>query len=195
VTPIRVTGGALRGRKFATAPGEIARYTSSMVRQAIFNIIGNVEGLKVLDLFCGSGSFSVEALSRGAASATGVEKERAMFSLLKKNMETLLLQDRTTLLNMDVKDAIPFLRETGRLYDIIFLDPPYRGDFIRSTMTLLNMYRLDKPHGAVILEQSKKEEADASFFGIWEKDMVRYYGDTAITILKTTDQRRTRSLP
>jgi 16S rRNA (guanine966-N2)-methyltransferase len=86
---LRVTGGVFKGRKILVPAHGEARYTSSKVRGAIFNLIGDVADCDVLDLFAGSGSLTVEALSRGARRAVCVEKSRPMAGVLKENLRRL----------------------------------------------------------------------------------------------------------
>ncbi len=81
---LRITGGFLKGRKIVLLEKSGVRYTSAKVREAIFNILGNVKEKRVLDLFAGSGSFSIEALSRNAASVTSVEIDRDMAKIIEK---------------------------------------------------------------------------------------------------------------
>ena len=119
---LRVTGGALRGRRLRVpgrAPG--LRPTSERVREAIFSILGDVQGACVLDLYCGSGALGIEALSRGAEEATLVDRRPAV---ARRNLEQLGLGARAVVVG---GDAIRFLRraEPGT-YDLVLCDPPYR---------------------------------------------------------------------
>ena len=125
MSTIRITGGRLRGMSIQVLSNEVARYTSSKVRQAIFNMIGDIEGRSVLELFAGSGSFSIEALSRGAASATLVEANRKMTDLIAKNLARTGLNKYCQVIHMDVRYAVPLLFGRKCTYDIIFMDPPY----------------------------------------------------------------------
>ena len=88
VTGIRITGGTHKGRRIAAAQDHRTRYTSAKVREAVFDLVGDIEGLAVLDLFAGAGSFTAEALSRAAASVTAVEKDRHTASLLRANLKS-----------------------------------------------------------------------------------------------------------
>ncbi len=89
---IRITGGTHKGRRIGISRDGRTRYTSAKVRQAVFNLVGDVAGLDVLDLFAGAGSFTLEALSRGAASVTAVEKEPRTASLLRAEPQGTLLR-------------------------------------------------------------------------------------------------------
>ena len=120
---MHITAGRLRGRKVTVPDIPGVRPTPSKVRQALFNILGGVEGCEILELFSGSGLMALEALSRGAASVTSIEKERrivAGFVAMRRNFE---LQDDWHLLCGDVQKELGHLQ--GRHFDIVFADPPY----------------------------------------------------------------------
>ncbi len=180
---IKITGGDLKGRTIDVAEGKDARYTSSKAREALFNIIGDVEGKKVLDLFAGAGSFSFEALSRGAASAMAVENDPERANLLRNNLETLSLNSYCQVLDMDVRYAVPFICSKGALYDIIFMDPPYEKGYLTETMLLLEKYAIYNRETLIIMEYSKREVIAFSDFPSFCPVKTKRYGDTSITIL------------
>jgi 16S rRNA (guanine(966)-N(2))-methyltransferase RsmD len=180
---IRITGGSLKGKTITPPEGFDARYTSSKVREALFNIIGDVGGKDVLDLFAGSGSFSLEALSRGASSATCVESDKRRADLLQRTLQTLLLNKYCQVLGMDVRYAIPFLCSRGALYDIIFMDPPYEKGYLTETMLLLEKHAIYKREATVIMEYSKRETIVFSDFQELGRVKTKRYGDTNITII------------
>jgi 16S rRNA (guanine966-N2)-methyltransferase len=179
---IKVTGGALRSRSIEILEHTEARYTPSKVREAIFNIIGDVEGKKVLDLFAGSGSFAIEALSRGARAATLVERDPEMYALIRKNLDTLSLLPSTEILNMEVSRAIPFLYKKGIKYDIIFMDPPYDKGCVNETASLLRNNEVFGRGALFIIEHSKRELCDDPELWGEESPPTRRYGDTCLTI-------------
>jgi 16S rRNA (guanine(966)-N(2))-methyltransferase RsmD len=185
---LRITGGYLKGRNIALLKNGAARYTSSKVREAIFNLTGDIEGFKILDLFAGSGSFTIEAISRGAVSATSVEKDGDTASVLQKNLSNLSIDKDCLVLNMDVIYAIPFLCREGYGYDIIFMDPPYIKGLITETMILLKKNILYDNDTIFILEYSRKEEVDLTFWSELQEITTRGYGDTNISIFRTDDK-------
>jgi len=185
---LRITGGYLKGRNIALLKNGTARYTSSKVREAIFNLTGDIKGCKILDLFAGSGSFTVEAVSRGAVSATSVEKDGDMAAVLQKNLSNLSIDKDCLVLNMDVIYAIPFLCKKGYSYDIVFMDPPYIKGLITETMMLLKNNILYDNDTIFILEYSKKEKIDLTFWSVLEEITTRGYGDTNISIFRTDDK-------
>jgi len=182
---IRITGGRLKGTSIAVLPGGVARYTSSKVREALFNIIGSVEGLSVLDLFAGSGSFSIEALSRGAASATLVEASGKMTGLIGKNLAGTGLNKYCEVLHMDVRYAVPLLFGRKRVYDVIFMDPPYEMGYVTQTMTLLEKHPLRKSDTITIAEYSRRERDCLSRLEGREGVKTKKYGDTIISVFIT----------
>ncbi len=181
VRKIKVTGGYLRSRSIEILENDIARYTPSKVRQAIFNIIGDVEGKRVLDIFAGSGSFAIEALSRGAAFATCVEKDREMCALIRRNLESLGLSPVCEILNMDAERAVPFLYKKAAKYDIIFMDPPYNRGYIAAITSLFEEAVIYESDTVFVIEHSKREPCDAPGSGGKERTLTKQYGDTCIT--------------
>ncbi len=122
---LRVVAGEARGRPLLTPRGHHLRPTTGLVRGACFDILGaQVPGARVLDLYAGAGSLGIEALSRGAGTATFVERDRLALECLQANLERLGLDDRGTVVRAVV---VPWLRAAPRLadHDLILCDPPY----------------------------------------------------------------------
>ncbi len=117
---MRIVAGELGGRRLRAPRGDSVRPTSDRVREALFSILGDVEGFDVLDLFAGTGALAFEALSRGAAAATLVD---TAVDVAEENAEALGVAGRTTVVR---GDAIRFLRREAGQYDLVFCDPPYR---------------------------------------------------------------------
>ena len=119
---MRVIAGEFRGRPLKAPTGRDTRPTADRVREALFSILGDVAGLRVLDLFAGSGALGIEALSRGAASATFVESNRRAADTIAANLRTV--GDPPA--EVRIEDATAFLRRAaGQPYDLVFADPPY----------------------------------------------------------------------
>ena len=123
----RVTAGTSRGRLLKTPPGRSVRPTTSLVREALFNIIGDsIRGARVLDLFAGAGTLGIEALSRGATWATFVERDRGCANIVAENLVATGFAQQGDVVSAD---AIEWLRApTGDLtsYNLLLVDPPYR---------------------------------------------------------------------
>lgn len=170
---VRVIGGELRGRRLQSPPGLTARPATDRVREAVFGALGSlgaVVGAEVLDLFGGSGALGIEALSRGAASATFVERDREVRRVLGSNVEHLGLGDRAEVL---AGDAERFLAEgrPGHLYDLAFLDPPYAFDAWESLLEAV-------PASLVVA----RSDRPIAFPPQWRVLRERRYGDTLVVI-------------
>src|SRR6516225_10331028 len=121
---MRLTGGTDRGRRLFVPRGARTRPTASKVREAIFNILGPPPGA-VLDLYAGTGSLGLEALSRGAPAAVFVEREPAALAALRRNLRETGLDEKATVLGSDVRTALRRLVTGGQKFSWVFLDPPY----------------------------------------------------------------------
>jgi 16S rRNA (guanine966-N2)-methyltransferase len=121
---VRITGGRLGGRRIVAPRGQSTRPTSDRVREALFQILGDLDGARVLDLYAGSGALGLEALSRGAVQATFVDSAGPAITAIRRNLEALGLTAEVRR-----SDARAFLRNAragARFYDLVLLDPPYR---------------------------------------------------------------------
>ena len=123
---MRIVGGRLRGRALAAPKSQAIRPTADRLRESLFNILTNayddpISGARVLDLFAGTGALGLEALSRGAASCTFVEKDRAALDILRRNIDRLGAGDRAEIRAQAVEHAPP----PPRPCDLVMLDPPY----------------------------------------------------------------------
>ncbi len=156
--------------------GDSTRPTSAKLRGSIFDILQNqIEGKSFLDLFAGSGSMGIEALSRGASTAVFVEKDRGAAMCIKENL--LALQIEAIVLQMDAWSAVKRLIKEGKQFDIIYIDPPYTlkiGSLLGEIPPLL------APGGLIVLEQSKRAIMEASSLKTLD---VRHFGDTTIYFL------------
>jgi 16S rRNA (guanine966-N2)-methyltransferase len=172
VARITVTGGELRGRRLQV-PKKGVRPTTGRVREAIFSMLGNIEGARVLDLFCGSGALGIEALSRGASEASLVDTSVAA---ARRNLEELGLSGRS---QVSRSDAVRFLRraEPGS-FDLVLCDPPYRlAD--RFAADLVQLIPRVLARGArVMLESSPRRPLRLPL----PLQAERAYGDTLIRI-------------
>jgi 16S rRNA (guanine966-N2)-methyltransferase len=132
----RVTAGASRGRLLKTPPGRTTRPTTSLVREALFNIIGDsIRGARVLDLFAGAGTLGIEALSRGAAAATFVERDRSCATIVAENLATTGFAQQGDVATVDAIDWLSSHRRDLASYNLLLVDPPYR-DAASLTATL-----------------------------------------------------------
>ncbi len=170
---MRVAGGELRGRRLNTPGGRGLRPTTERVREAVFSILADVSGARVLDLFCGSGALGIEAISRGAARATLVDT-RAQAA--KRNVAELGLEDRAEVIR---SDALRYLAGAeGQTFDLVLCDPPYKlADRLAADLDPLIQSHLAE--GArVILETSPDGPIDLAL----PLRLERRYGDTLIRL-------------
>ncbi len=182
MTGLRITGGKYKGRRIAMPHGR-TRLTSARVREAVFDIVGDVAGCEVLDLFAGAGSFTVEALSREARFVTSVEKEPRTAAVLRQNVKTLGADKDCLVLNMDVRYALPMLLKQGKRFDLIFADPPYEMGYIAATLSLLQENRVYHEGSLFVLEHSKREEVHV-LPGAGLEVKSRKYGDTVLSVVR-----------
>jgi 16S rRNA (guanine966-N2)-methyltransferase len=172
---VRVIGGRSRGRRLPARLPSGVRPTSDRVREAIFDILGSlggVEGLRVLDLFCGSGALGVEALSRGASSGTFVDRDARSLAAARHNLEHAGLDGDSVRL---VRASLPeWLAGNGaRRFDVAFCDPPYAFDRWPRLLELL-------PAGLAVLES----DHELALPGGWDAVRTRHYGGTLVTVAR-----------
>jgi 16S rRNA (guanine966-N2)-methyltransferase len=167
---VRIIAGTHRGQRIAAPKGRETRPTSDRVRENAFNLIGPVDGADVLDLFAGSGAMGLEALSRGAASATFVEHDRDACRTIGANLDKLRL--RATVL---CQDAARALAQERRTYDLVLCDPPYDHDATR-----LPFARLLADDGVLVYESSGRAEAP-EIQGLSQRTS-RKYGSARLTL-------------
>jgi 16S rRNA (guanine(966)-N(2))-methyltransferase RsmD len=146
---------------------------------------GHIKGTRVLDLFAGSGSLGIEAISRGASSVMFVDKFKYAVEIIKENLNILMPEDlrKTEVLSKDIKEAIKFLYDRKDKFDIIFLDPPYYKDWLRKCLKYLNIYDILSHSGFVIAEHFKKDYAPAKEDTLGLTRQLTY-GNTVISIYK-----------
>jgi 16S rRNA (guanine966-N2)-methyltransferase len=176
---VRVIGGELGGRPLTAPRGRATRPTPERVREALFSILGPIDGLRVLDLFAGSGALAIEALSRGAGSATLVDSSGAAISAIKRNLKSLDLGAEVR-----ARGALPFLqraREDARQYDLVFLDPPYRHSPTLESSLSEALVPVLAPGARVVVESDRRAPMD---LGLPTPPDERIYGDTLIRIYR-----------
>jgi 16S rRNA (guanine966-N2)-methyltransferase len=121
---VRIVAGSKRGHRIDAPKGVVTRPTGDRVREAVFSIVGSVEGASVLDLFAGSGALGLEALSRGATSCAFVERDREAVRVIQSNLEKLRLSGAVVVAR-EATAALRGERDRGRRYDLVLADPPY----------------------------------------------------------------------
>jgi 16S rRNA (guanine(966)-N(2))-methyltransferase RsmD len=151
----RITAGSHRGRLLKTRPGLETRPTTALVREALFNIIGtSIEGTTVLDLFSGGGTLGIEALSRGAARAIFVDRQRACVTIVAENLAATGFAQRAEVHSADALDWLKAHRSDLKAFNLIVLDPPYRSTAAAETLRLLDTLSL-RPEALVVAEHHR----------------------------------------
>lgn len=170
---MRIISGSRRGHTIEAPPGRGTRPTSDRVRENIFNILGPVDDADVLDLYAGSGAMGLEALSRGAASAVFVERDRDAVRAIERNLDKLRL--RGTVLR---QDALAVLAAEKRKYDLVFVDPPYEMYTDIQPRLARHLPSILAEDGVVVVETDKRIEPDLPL----ESRTSRTYGSARVTV-------------
>ena len=194
---MRIVGGEWRGRRLMAPPGRATRPTSDKVREAVFDLLASLlaqraadhgqgsgveglAGLRVADLYAGSGALGLEALSRGAAHCTFVERSPVAAAALRRNLGALAVPaERARLVVADAGPALQADARRGVQYTLLFADPPYaRYEAVQRALRAA-LAPVLAPRAVVVVETAKGEAVELAL----SVERVRVYGDTQITIL------------
>ncbi len=175
---MRVTGGESKGRRLK-APRNI-RPTQGIVKEAIFNIVAPyIGGATVIDLFAGSGAIGIEALSRGAAHVTFVDREERGLAILRQNLDALGLKQRARVIRADVARWIEASPDEMQAADLIILDPPYGDAVFDRTLQAIDR---STSQATVVAEYSRRQQLPAMVR--LQMGRERRYGDTMVAVLR-----------
>lgn len=173
---MRVITGTARGRRLKTPDNYDIRPTTDNVKESVFNIIQfNIEGRQVLDLFAGTGQLGIECLSRGAAGAVFVDRDRNAVRIVKDNLKTCGM--KATVLQ---EDSISFLNHCGK-FDVIFIDPPYDSDLYESALKIINLVDI-LSEGGIIICEARREKVLPEMTEPYRKRKEYNYGKVKICI-------------
>ena len=173
---MRVVAGRHGGRRLASPRGARTRPTADRVREALFARLGDLRGVRVLDLFAGSGALGIEALSRGAASATFVDSSPAAVRAVRDNLAALGLEGEVR--RSDARAFLRAARKRGREYDLVLIDPPYRHASGLARDLAAALPAVLAPGARVAAESDRRAPLDLGLAPVDE----RRYGDTLIRI-------------
>jgi 16S rRNA (guanine(966)-N(2))-methyltransferase RsmD len=172
---MRIVAGTHGGRRLIAPRGRDTRPTSDRVREALFSILGErVDGARVLDLFAGTGALGLEALSRGAAEATFVDRDAAAVAAVRANLEALGLRAA-----VHRRDALAFLRGGAGPFDLAFLDPPYREAAALAPRLADTLPAALAADALVVSESDRRAPLDLGPLATLDE---RRYGDTLIRL-------------
>jgi 16S rRNA (guanine966-N2)-methyltransferase len=173
---MRVIAGTHGGRELIAPTGRATRPTSDRVREALFSILGDIQGMRVLDLFAGSGALGIEALSRGADEATLVDSAPHAIAAIRRNLEALGLD--AEVVRQPADRFLQAASHDARQYDLVFLDPPYRHASTLGRELTSALTPILAPDARVVAESDRRSPLGLELSLLDE----RRYGDTLIQI-------------
>jgi 16S rRNA (guanine(966)-N(2))-methyltransferase RsmD len=180
---MRIIAGIAKGRKLLPPEGmETTRPTLDRIKEAMFSMIQNrLEDAVVLDVFAGTGSLGLESVSRGAKHCVLVDRSPVTFERLRKNVETLKFEQMCQCLNKDSYEALEYLAEGKKVFDIIFIDPPYLKDMIPRAIDMIHNSNLLDTKGIIV---TKIDTSENIYEGNGEILLSKYrkYGNTTVCL-------------
>jgi 16S rRNA (guanine(966)-N(2))-methyltransferase RsmD len=181
---MRVIGGAARGRRLKVPKGKAVRPTAARVKESLFNILPrDFSGVRVLDLFAGSGNVSIEALSRGAEKTILIDESARSAAVIRDNLRRLGLTERAEVWTVPVIRGLKKLAKAGQRFEMIFLDPPYNRGWVEASLKALARCDLLSESGTVVAEHSLHETVMPRYGNLVLNDQ-RRYGDTLLSFFK-----------
>ena len=181
---MRIISGKARGRKLIPPATMETRPTLDRVKEAMFSmILGYIPDAVVIDVFAGTGSLGLEAASRGAKEVYLVDKSPITFPLLKENVENLKFSEFCFPLNMDSYEALRSLAKKGKIFDLIFIDPPYCKEMIPEAMKIVKENNLLQKDGLIVTKIDTIEEIYEGYENI-TLTQSRKYGNTTVCFYK-----------
>jgi 16S rRNA (guanine966-N2)-methyltransferase len=186
VKNLRVIAGAHRGRRLRTPPGLATRPTGARVREALFSILGDLTGSRVLDLYAGSGALGIEALSRGADSVVFVEHDRAALECIRENLAEIGISEKARVMPVTVSVALKRVGSEGPSpFDLVFCDPPWEFlDRAANELGRLASSDVLATEARIVLEHDARD-SDPSVPGLVAYDR-RRWGDTAMSFFRAS---------
>ena len=184
---MRVISGKARGLKLDTPKNLDVRPTTDRVKESLFNIINPyIRESNILDLFAGTGSLGIECLSRGAKNCVFVDKSKDSIGIVKSNVKKARVDNESTILNIDFKDAVKRVSVQNQKFDVIFMDPPYYENMFIDCLKSIDELNLLKEDGLIVVEHDTKDLFDDSIGRLY-KSREKKYGNTTITFYKLED--------
>ncbi|MDI6618442.1 MAG: 16S rRNA (guanine(966)-N(2))-methyltransferase RsmD [Clostridiales bacterium] len=185
---MRIIAGDARSRRIISPNGSDIRPTSDRVKESLFDIIGNkVVDAKVLDLFAGTGNLGLEAVSRGASLAVFIDISRESIKIANENINLLNYQKYCEVYNNDALTAIDILSRRKVIFDIIFIDPPYRKDIIPEVLKKITEAQIIKSNGIVCAEHDAKDILPDEVSNI-KRYKFNKYGDTILSFYRIAEE-------
>ena len=181
---LRVIFGRAKGLKLLTLEGSSTRPTTDRVKENLFNIIAPyIADSNVLDLFAGSGSLGIEALSRGATSAVFSDQSEKSVEIIKKNLEHTKFLDNSEVFMGEAQIILKKLSQQSKKFDIIFLDPPYKNEIVPKTLQALELNGVLEDRVLIVAETDIDDELPNEI-GTLIVSKIQIYGKTKLTFFK-----------
>ncbi|RSK26918.1 16S rRNA (guanine(966)-N(2))-methyltransferase RsmD [Bacillus sp. HMF5848] len=183
---MRVVAGQYKGRALRAVPGRTTRPTTDKVKESIFNMVGpffnHGHGL---DLFAGSGSLGIEALSRGFEKVIFVDQDMKAIQTIKENVHALSLNDQVEIYRNDARRALKAITKRDIKFDGVFLDPPYKMNVLSMLIETIDKHELLNNNGFILAEHGDETVLPEKIgeLSVWKQEL---YGGTKITIYKYT---------
>lgn len=185
---MRIIAGRARGRKLIPPATMETRPTLDRVKEAMFSTVQNyIQDAVVIDVFAGTGSLGLECASRGATEVYLIDKSPVTFPLLKENVKNLNFEDCCYPLNMDSYDALKSLANKGKVFDIIFIDPPYCREMIPEAMKIIKENNMLKEDGIIVTKIDSIEEIYEGYEDILLSKSKKY-GNTTVCYYKIMEE-------
>lgn len=172
--PIKIIAGSAKGRKLKSLPPEKTRPLLARIKKSLFDILGNkVKNATFLDLYAGTGSVGIEALSRGAKEVVFIDNNSQAVRTIEENLKQLGFKERAKILRRDILRDLPL---RGK-FDLIFIAPPYKLELILPTLKVIVERELIAPEGWTICQRHFREKLPEEYFSL-EIFREEKYGDT-----------------
>ncbi len=181
---MRVVGGNAKGRTLKAPKGWTVRPTAARVKESLFNILPrDLSGLRLLDLFAGTGNVTIEALSRGAEGAVLVDASPQSGRAIRENLRRLGLGDRAHVLIMPTERALRHMARKGESFDLIFVDPPYGQRLVERTLKIIAQGSILNDAGVLVVEHGLRDEIAERIGKLVMRDR-RRYGDSMLSFFE-----------
>ncbi len=178
---MRIISGTAKGRRLKAPPGNTTRPITDMIKEALFNVLGqSIQKSDFLDLFAGSGSVGIEALSRGASRVVFIDNSSAAVKTIRDNLDTCNFSDRYVILKEDVLTAADRFEKRNILFDYIYIDPPFtQGSIFPRIMKAIDEKNILHNKGVLIIRTPRKMEMPEGFVNL-KRIRHNHYGESTL---------------
>ena len=189
---MRVISGSLKGRKIKGYDIDGTRPTMDRVKMSLFGSIQNyIQDAYVLDLFAGSGNLGIEAISNGAKRCFFVDNNHQCIKVIRENIKEFKIEDKSTSIEMDYCKALEIFKDKGYIFDIIFVDPPYKEHILLEILENVRNNHLLSKDGLIILEYNYEYANEVDGYTLLKK---KKYGDKFISIYQKNKKNNVNNL-